>query len=329
MWKWTIGIVLAVAFACLGGCDGADAGTPAGEGAGRKLKIVCTVGMVRDVVAEIVQDRAEVVGLMGVGVDPHSFKPTRVELSELQSADIVFYSGLMLEGKMGETLAKLGRQKPVYAVTDVLSRGELITPPDAHGEHDPHVWMDARLWGQVTIGIGQRLGEHDPANAAIYAERAAAYQKQCLDLFDYGKQVMATVPEQGRVLVTSHDAFSYFGRAYGIEVRGVQGISTEAEANIKDINHLVDMLVSRKVKAVFVESSVAPKNLQAVIEGARSRGHDVKVGGELYSDAMGPAGTYEGTYLGMIDHNITTVARALGGSAPVRGWQGKLSHDAP
>lgn len=327
MWKYLLSLVLFLAVAGVMGCDNADGNNPPASGG--RIKIVCTVGMVKDIVSEIAQDRADVTSLMGAGVDPHGYKPTRDDIIQLQGADVVFYSGLMLEGKMSEMLTKLSKEKPVYAVTDGISRGELISPPDAHGEHDPHVWMDARLWSQAAIEAAKKLGERDPANAAVYAERAAAYQKRCGELFEYGKQVMATVPEQGRVLVTSHDAFNYFGRAYGIDVKGVQGISTDAEANIKDINHLVDMLVNRKVKAVFVESSVAPKNLQAVIEGARSRGHEVRIGGELFSDAMGAAGTYEGTYLGMIDHNITIVARSLGGQAPARGWQGKFTHDAP
>lgn len=300
------------------GCGGAEA-TKSG-----KIAIVCTVGMVADVVKHVAGDKAEVVTLMGAGIDPHGYKPTRDDVVRLQNADMVFYNGLLLEGKMTETLRKLGESKPVIAITDGVDRAKLLVPEGGHGEHDPHVWMDASLWAQTANVVATKLSERDPANASTYRANADDFAKRCTELYAYGKTTLAQIPTENRVLVTSHDAFSYFGRAYGIEVLGVQGISTESEANVRDINHLVDLLVTRNVKAVFVESSVPPKNLQAVIEGAKSRGKTITIGGELYSDAMGAAGTYEGTYLGMIDHNITTVARALGAPAPEKGWQGKL-----
>lgn len=302
----------------LSGCGGTDAS------ASGKIVIVCTVGMVADVVKLVAGDKAEVITLMGAGVDPHGYKPTRDDVVRLQNADMVFYSGLLLEGKMTETLRKLEGSKPVVAITDGVDRAKLLVPPGGHGEHDPHVWMDASLWAQTASVVATKLAERDPANASTYRVNADDFVRRCADLHEYGKTTLGQIPTENRVLVTSHDAFSYFGRAYGIDVLGVQGISTESEANVRDINHLVDLLVSRNVKAVFVESSVSPKNLQAVIEGAKSRGKTVTVGGELFSDAMGAAGTYEGTYLGMIDHNITTVARALGAKAPEKGWQGKL-----
>jgi manganese/zinc/iron transport system substrate-binding protein len=302
----------------LNGCGSAES-VRADDG---KIKIVCTVAMIGDVVKDIAAEQAHVITLLGPGTDPHGYKPTRDDIVALQNADIIFYAGLHLEGKMTDTLARLGQQKPVYALAEAIDKTKLL---ERDGAHDPHVWMDATLWARVVREAGRRLSEHDPDHAGEYTQRAEALAVRCEGLFAYGQDVMQTIPQQSRLLVTSHDAFNYFGRAYGIDVTGVQGISTESEANIKDINRLVDTLVSRGVKAVFVESSVAPKNVQAIIEGAKSRGHDVNVGGELFSDAMGAAGTYEGTYIGMIDHNITTVVNALGGRAPAQGWQGKLS----
>jgi manganese/zinc/iron transport system substrate-binding protein len=288
-------------------------------------QVVCTVAMVADVVKEVAGDKAAVTSLMGTGVDPHSYRPDRDDIVRLQRADVVFYSGLLLEGKMTDALASLGEGKPVFAVTDAIPRERLLSPEDGHGTYDPHVWMDASLWALTAKKIASDLAAVDPPNAAYYAANAEAYAAKCQQLYEYGQKSLATVPAGQRLLVTSHDAFNYFGRAYGIEVTGVQGISTESEANVKSINALVDLIVARKVKAVFVESSVSQKNVQAIIEGARARGHAVAVGGELFSDAMGAANTYEGTYLGMIDHNVTLVTRALGGDAPTKGWQGKLS----
>lgn len=292
-------------------------------------KVVTTVGMVTDIVARVAGDKAQVTGIIGSGVDPHLYKATRGDVVQLMQADVVFYSGLFLEGKMTDTLIKIGRSKPVFAVTELIGEDFLLSPEGPEGHCDPHVWMDASLWARAVEAVVQSLSSYDPANAEYYARNGDALRKECLDLHAYGIKVIASIPESGRVLVTSHDAFGYFGRAYGIRVLGVQGLSTESEAGLKDINNLVDYIVNHRVKAVFIESSVSPKNIRAVIDGAKSRGHEVVIGGTLFSDAMGEAGTYEGTYIGMLDHNITTVARALGGEAPERGLNDKLSlrHD--
>jgi manganese/zinc/iron transport system substrate-binding protein len=236
----------------------------------------------------------------------------------------VFYSGLMLEGKMADTLARLGRTRPVHAVTELIEPGFLLEPEEQPGHPDPHVWMDPAAWARAAEAVAGALAAFDPPQAAAYRERAARYAARCHALRAYGQQVMATIPEPRRVLVSSHDAFRYFGRAFGLRVLGVQGLSTESEAGLQRINRLVDFLVEHEVPAVFVESSVSPKSIQALVQGAQARGWRVRVGGELFSDAPGEEGTYEGTYLGMLDHNLTTVARALGGIAPARGWQGKL-----
>jgi len=482
-------------------------------------KAVATIGMVSDVVRQVAGDKAEVEGLIGEGIDPHLYKPTRRDLIELQQADIIFYNGLMLEGKMADVLVRLARKgKPVYAVTDSLmdqpkapakqdeerlqaeiatcqammkklqndlARLALLGPsvqlverakstaagesPPAHArvrvlrepgdksafdeavallrsdiiiqevisrltpdlkaaltangdgsepleqvlqanrsiqpfdqswmvdisyanpdpvvaamvanifaeefvsyiierniregkaavteqrarvdaqrekieqlragldegggyvmtdeeDHfDPHVWMDVQGWILATNVIADALAAFDPKNAAAYKRNAAAYIEKLKKLDAYARDAIGSIPADQRYLVTAHDAFNYLGRAYGIEVKGIQGISTESEAGVRDIEDLVDFLVERQIPAVFVETSVSDKNVRALIEGAKARGHDLTIGGELFSDAMGPAGTYEGTYIGMIDHNVTTISQALGGDAPASGLNGKLS----
>jgi manganese/zinc/iron transport system substrate-binding protein len=289
-----------------------------------KIQVIATVGMVADLVQRIGQTNVEVTQIMGAGVDPHLYKATRDDVQSIMQGDLVFYSGLMLEGKMIDTLVKLGRGKKVIAVTEALDESSLLEPEEFQGHFDPHVWMDASAWAKCCNVIANGLSEHDPEHTKQYHEAAEALEAEILKMHQYGKDCIATIPEGSRVLITSHDAFNYFGRAYGLEVMGIQGISTESEAGLQRINEFVDLLVDRKVQAVFVESSVPRKNIDSLIEGAKSRGHEVKVGGELFSDAMGLGGTYEGTYLGMLDHNITTVTRALGGKAPERGMSGKL-----
>jgi manganese/zinc/iron transport system substrate-binding protein len=246
---------------------------------------------------------------------------------ELQGADVVFYNGLMLEGKMGDVLVRVARQgKPVYAVTEaILEQGDYVMT-DEQQLYDPHVWMDVSGWRRAVGVVAGALAEFDSSNAEHYHAKADAYVARLRELDGYVQRVIGSIPENQRVLVTAHDAFNYMGRAYGLEVRGIQGLSTESEAGVQDIEKLVQFLVDRDIPAVFVETSVADKNVRALVEGAKAKGHDVRIGGELFSDAMGPAGTYEGTYIGMIDHNATTIARALGGDAPRRGMQGKLSH---
>jgi manganese/zinc/iron transport system substrate-binding protein len=287
-------------------------------------KIATTVAMVTDIVKQVAGDRATVSGIIGEGVDPHLYKPTRSDVATLQSADVIFYSGLMLEGKMADTLVRVARSKPVHAVTELLDEKYLLEPPDMAGHYDPHVWMDVQAWSKAVEAVARALGEFDPTNAEVYLSNARPLLSELERLDAYARKAIGTIPEPQRVLITAHDAFNYFGRAYGMDVRGIQGISTESEAGLQDINHLVDFIVERGVRAVFVETSVAEKNVRALIEGAKSRGHPLSIGGTLFSDAMGRAGTYEGTYVGMIDHNVTTIVRALGGSAPERGMSGQL-----
>ncbi|MEP4076556.1 metal ABC transporter solute-binding protein, Zn/Mn family [Haloferula sp.] len=287
---------------------------------------VATVGMIADVVRQIAGDKTEVEGLIGEGVDPHLYKPTGSDVKKLQSADIVFYNGLMLEGKMGDVLVRVATSgKPVHAVTEAILKSDDYVISDEEDHYDPHVWMDVSGWIKASQVIGDSLAAHDPANIDYYENNTYSYIQKLNKLDDYARTSIASIPEGQRVLVTAHDAFSYLGRAYGLEVRGIQGLSTESEAGLKDISDLVSFLVEKKIPAVFIESSVSQKNIKALVEGARAKGHEVKIGGELFSDAMGPAGSYEGTYIGMIDHNITTITNALGGKAPEKGLNGQLT----
>ncbi len=289
-------------------------------------RVAATVGMITDIVRNVAGDKAEVTGIIGEGVDPHLYKPTRNDVVTLQRADIIFYNGLLLEGKMTDVLVRVARQgKPVHAVTEELleSPGYVITDSEAH--YDPHVWMDVKGWQRAVEVVTRSLRAFDPANAALYTANAEAYLAQLGALDAYAAEVLGSIPESQRILITAHDAFGYLGRAYGIEVRGIQGLSTESEAGVRDIEALVELIVERQIPAVFVETSVADKNVRALVEGTRAQGHELKVGGSLFSDAMGEPGTYQGTYIGMIDHNVTTIARALGGTAPAGGMSGKLA----
>jgi len=289
-------------------------------------RIGATTGMVEDIVRNVAGDRAEVVGLMGPGVDPHLYKPTRSDIKELRAADVVFYNGLLLEGKMADALISAATSgKKVYAVTELLSEDSLLEPEEFDGLYDPHVWMDPDAWSQAVGVVRDKLAEFDPAGKDEYEQNAASYTSRLVELGSYADRVLGSVPEGRRVLVTAHDAFNYFGKRFGYEVVGIQGISTESEAGVRDIEKLVDLMVENEIGAVFVESTVSERNISALIAGANARGHTVVIGGELFSDAMGNAGTYEGTYIGMIDHNVTIVTRALGGTAPELGMQGKLT----
>lgn len=287
------------------------------------IRAGATVGMVADIVREVAGDKAVVTNIIGSGVDPHVYSPTRSDVAVLLKSDILFYAGLLLEGQMADILVKVSRKRPVFAVTELLQKDYLIYDT-ATAHDDPHVWMDVQGWMKAVPVVIDAMATFDPVHTDVYRQRGKAYQKRLKRLDGYARTAIASIPADQRVLVTAHDAFNYMSRAYGIEVMGIQGLSTESEAGLKDINRLVDVLVDRLIPAVFVETSVSDKNVKALIEGAASRGHKVIIGGRLFSDAMGPPGTYEGTYEGMIDHNVTVITRALGGRAPAKGMQGKL-----
>jgi len=283
--------------------------------------IVSTIGMISDVAGVIVGDKREVINIIGEATDPHGYVATKGDIDTVQSASLVLYNGHFLEGKMATLLSE---RENAHAVAENLKGVELLDGDEGHA--DPHLWMDVSVWSKVAGNIGEQIIALDPENEETYRNNLTTYQEELTLLNEYAIKALSSIPEKQRVLVTAHDAFSYLGRAYGIEVKGIQGISTESAAGGKRIEELVKFFVDNKIPAIFVESSVSDKSVQAIIEGAAAQGHTVTVGGELFSDAMGPAGTYEGTYLGMMDHNITTIAKALGGSVPPMGFQNKLSH---
>jgi len=288
--------------------------------------VLCTTGMIADVARNIAGERAQVTSLMGEGVDPHLYKPTRSDIASILRADIIFYNGLHLEGKMTDALTRADRAgRSVHAVGETIDQSTIRAHKADDSMHtDPHIWMDPSAWAQIVGIVEQTLIEHDPDGSEQYQANAQAYRVELAKLDTYADRALSSIPETSRVLVTAHDAFGYLGARYNMEVVGIQGISTESEAGLRDIERLVSLLVDRKIGAVFVESTVSERNIKALIEGAKARGHAVIIGGELFSDAMGAPGTYEGTYVGMIDHNVTIITRALGGEAPARGMQGKL-----
>ena len=288
------------------------------------LKVVATVSMLADAARKVGGTRVAVTSLLGEGVDPHTYRPTRSDIASLAGADLVIANGLHLEAQLEEALKSLGKTKPVVFVAESIPQDRLISDPDYPGRFDPHVWMDPKIWTIVVDAVRDTLIARDPAGRETYEAGARSYREQLARLDEYTRRVVLPIPAGSRVLVTAHDAFNYFGRAYGFEVEGIQGLSTESEAGLKRVEELVRLVVDRRIRAVFFESSVPDRNIRALIEGAAARGHKLAIGGELYSDALGTPGTYEGTLIGMLDHNGTTIARALGGDAPARGMAGKL-----
>ncbi|GAB5446346.1 metal ABC transporter solute-binding protein, Zn/Mn family [Gymnodinialimonas sp.] len=288
------------------------------------ITIVTTTGMIADAARQVGGDLVEVQSLMGAGVDPHAYRQTRSDIVATARADLVLWHSLYLEAQMEEFLLELAETNTVVPVAEALDPERLLGSEDYEGRFDPHVWMDPEIWVDVVTHVAFAIEEVQPDAAPVLTAGLADYSAEIDALAAYSQEVLATVPEASRVLLTAHDAFNYFGAAYGFEVIGIQGISTESEAGLQRIGELVDMLVTREIGAVFVESSVSDRNIRALIEGAAARGHEVIIGGELFSDAMGPDGTYTGTWIGMIDHNVTTIARALGGEAPEGGMQGLL-----
>lgn len=316
--RLTLGLALLPAVLWLIGISGPARAEPG-------YRIVATIGQVADSAREVAGERAEVVQLLGGGVDPHLYKITRSDMATLASADVVFYSGLLLEGKMTDALIRIANAgKPVVPVTQGIPEELLLEPEEFEGQYDPHVWFDPEAWVHTVDEVARTLADYDPEGAEAYAANAEAYKARIREAHEYAKEVLQSVPDETRILVTAHDAFNYFARAYGFEVRGIQGLSTESQAGLREIEAIVNLLVERRVPAVFTEASVADRNVKALIEGAQAQGHDVLLGGQLFSDTPGAEGTYEGTYVGMLDHNASVIATALGGEAPERGMQGKL-----
>ncbi len=278
----------------------------------RKINVTTTVGMINDIVKNVGGDRVQATGLMGPGVDPHLYKPTASDLQKLEDADVIFYGGLELEGRMTDVFVKLARVgKPTYAVSEDISTELLRQPAEFEGKYDPHIWFDVTLWEQATQKVNQVLGTLDPGSKDYYQKNTDAYLAQLDELNDYVKTQIATIPEQSRVLITAHDAFGYFGDQYGMEVRGLQGTSTATEAGAADVQSLARLLCERGIKAIFVESSIPRATIEAVQKAAQAQGCEVNIGGSLFSDAMGTEGTPEGTYIGMVRHNVDTITAAL------------------
>ncbi len=310
--RWpALGLILSAAIALvLTGCA-----TPVARSqedlSRRPIRAVTTIGMISDIVRNVGGQRVQVIGLMGPGVDPHLYKATEGDVIRLLEADVVFYNGLHLEAKMGDVLERMRSRTRTVAVTDCIDRSLLLAPPQFEGAYDPHVWFDVTLWMKAVECVRDTLMDMDPGSADLYRANAQAYLAQLADLHAYVQaQAARLLPEQ-RVLITAHDAFNYFGRAYGFEVRGLQGISTATEAGTADVQHLADFIAQRKIRAIFVESSVSPRTIEAVQAAVQARGFNVRIGGQLFSDAMGNPGTPEGTYIGMVRHNIDTIVRAL------------------
>lgn len=275
----------------------------------KKINIVCTTGMIGDAVTNMVNDGCEIRTLMGPGTDPHLYKPTKESLDLLSAADIIVANGLHLEGRMQDILEKLSRTKTVIFIGETLPENVLIHADENGAVPDPHIWFDASIWRQAITNLGDQLLEVAPActNSDLIAE----YDKKLEDLEQWIQIEMAQISAEQRVLITAHDAFSYFGIAYDIEVIGLQGISTMAEYGIRDVTNLVDEIVDRQIKAVFVESSVSSRSIEAVVAGCQERGFEVSEGGTLYSDALGPKDSGADTYIGMVRYNVTTIKNAL------------------
>ncbi len=277
--------------------------------------IVATTSQIGDLVINLVGDSAKVDFIMGPGIDPHLYRPTRSDMEKLLKADIIFYNGMNLEGKMEDLFHKLEKEKPVIAITSALPKDHLNKfSKDGKPEYDPHIWMNVQNWIAAALLVNSTLTEK--TKTKILKTKLDIYINQLKSLDKVIRKQIETIPEEKRVLVTAHDAFGYLGSAYGLDVIGIQGISTESEAGIKRIEEIVDILVEREIPAVFIETSVGDHNIKAIIEGAAARGHKVAMGGSLFSDAMGEAGTPEGTYIGMMKHNVSTITKALKGQIP-------------
>jgi manganese/zinc/iron transport system substrate-binding protein len=305
-------LLLLAAAAMLAGCSSSQAADSqdAHDGA---LRVVATTGQIGDVVMQVGGEHVQVEVLMGPGVDPHLFVASEGDVNRLQRADVIFYNGLFLEAQMAAVLHQLGERKPSIAVAEQIDPALLLPWAEYTDAFDPHVWFDVTLWMRVVEVVRDALIEADPANADAYRANADAYLQELADLHAYVQQRASELPTGQRVLITAHDAFHYFGRAYGFEVRGLQGISTAAEAGAADVRELANFIVERRIPAIFVETSVPVRTIEALQAAVAERGHTVAIGGELYSDALGDASSHGATYIGMVRHNIDTIVDGLKG----------------
>lgn len=294
-------VVLLLTAACTNGGSG--------DGPGDKIRIVTTIAQIAEPLSVIGGDKVEVKSLMGPGVDPHLYAATQGDIKKLQGGDIVFYSGLHLEANMVKVFGQIGKERPVLAIGEAIPKERLLRDPK--GATDPHIWFDIDLWKLALGAATEELKKYSEADAAYFEANKAEYFKRLDALKAEATEKLAEIPQERRVLVTAHDAFGYFGRMLGLEVVGLQGLSTEDEIGLSDIDNTIALLLKHGVPAVFIESSINPASIEAVIEGAKKRGLAVELGGQLYSDAMGAADTEEGTYVGMYRHNVDTIHEAL------------------
>jgi manganese/zinc/iron transport system substrate-binding protein len=305
-------VAVGVAAAVLAGCGGGGGAEAAGAGLGdRPVNVVATTNFIADLATEIGGDRAEVTALLGPGVDPHLYKASAGDVRTLRDADIIFYGGLDLEGRMSDLLVELASERATVAVTRDIPEDRLLTPSEFEGTFDPHVWFDVTLWQIAAQTVADAYIALDPDNAAGYQERADSYIAELAELDAYVTERVEMIPEDKRVLITSHDAFGYLGKRYGLDVEGIQGTSTNTEATTADIERVARLVADRGLGAVFIESSVPKQTIDAVLNTARRKGQEARIGGELYSDAAGEAGTPEGTYVGMVRHNIDLISAGL------------------
>jgi manganese/zinc/iron transport system substrate-binding protein len=298
-------------FLAAAGCSGPDSSALVTESNENQLSIVATTSIVADLVQSIGGERVDVQSLMGPGVDPHLYKASAGDVRRLEEAEIVFYNGLHLEAGMAIVLERMSESRRTVAVTQDIDTGELLAPPDYEGNYDPHIWFDVEMWMRAAETVRDTLIQMDPEGADQYRQNTEDYLGELETLHLYVQEQADRVPESKRVLITAHDAFNYFGRAYGFEVRGLQGISTVSEVGAGDVQALADFIAERQIPAIFVESSVPQRNLEAVQAAVSSRGFEVKIGGELFSDALGSTGTPEASYIGMVRHNIDTIIEGL------------------
>lgn len=285
--------------------------TPSNQDQKTQPHVVATTGMLYDAVVNIAGDRMTAEAIMGPGVDPHLYKATQGDLAKLNQADLIVFNGILLEGKMSEILFKLGRQKPIVAAAETIPKNLLLQSVDYQDALDPHVWFDVTRWKYVVKEISKSIVALDSSNHLYYEQNTESYLSQLDSLHAYVTSRIQEIPANQRILVTAHDAFGYFGDAYNIRVEALQGMSTVADFGLKDIANLIDLIIENKIKAIFVETSVSTKSINAVVTGCREKGHEVRIGGALYSDAMGAFGTEEGTYIGMFKKNVDTIVEAL------------------
>ena len=275
------------------------------------LNIVTTTGIIEDVVQNIVGDSAEVSSLMGPGTDPHLYKPTPGDIELLDEADVIIANGLHLEGKMAEMLTKYGKEKPVIKVSDGINKNDLIKSADMADSHDPHIWFSPKLWMQGFEHVTLELQKIDSTKKDYYWANFERYENKVADLTIWVKKRMQSIADSSKVLITSHDAFSYFGKEFNLEVRGIQGISTLSEVGLKDIADMVDFVIERKIKSIFIETSTSDKTAQSIADGTKDKGYALKLDGPLYSDALGEPDSDAGTYIGMFKANVATIVEGL------------------